>query len=116
VDDCPDTRASVCLLLRLHGHDAREAADGPAALRAAASFPPDVVLLDLAMPGMNGYKVCRRLRNQPATAQALLVAVSGYDRAPYIQFAWDAGFDHYLVKPITIEQLLCVVNLAVAGV
>jgi two-component system, chemotaxis family, CheB/CheR fusion protein len=105
VDDCPDNRASSRVLLAIWGHDVREAADGPAALKAADSFLPEVVLLNLAMPGMNGFEVARRLRRLPGLGRPLLVAVTGYGWECDIARARQAGFDLLVVKPVDPEQL-----------
>jgi CheY-like chemotaxis protein len=105
VDDCPDTRATLRTLLGLWGFEVFEAADGPAALRAARTCRPGVVLLDLAMPGLDGYEVARRLRRMPDLGGALLIAVSGYGREQDVARAQAAGFDHHLLKPADPEDL-----------
>ena len=86
-------------LLRLSGHEVRVAYGGPAALEAARAFRPQVVLLDLGLPGLDGYEVARRLRADPLTADCLLVAVSGYGQAEDRARSKEAGFDHHLTKP-----------------
>src|SRR5262245_46694935 len=73
VEDCADTRTSLRLLLRKWGHEVAEAADGTAPLCSAASFCPDVVLLDIGLPGLNGYEVAEQLRSLPNLAESLLV-------------------------------------------
>lgn len=105
VDDNEDARDSLDLLLRLDGHEIRKAADGPAALAAAPEFRPDVVLLDIGLPGMDGYEVARRLREQSSTRGALLVAITGYGQPDDRLRAEAAGFDHHLVKPVDPEAL-----------
>jgi CheY-like chemotaxis protein len=105
VDDCPDNRASLCLLLRLWGHDCREAPDGPSALEQAADYRPDAVLLDLVMPGMDGYETARRLRRAPGLEALLLVAMTGYGRDEDVARTRQAGFDHHLVKPLDLGRL-----------
>ena len=81
VEDHGDAGESLAVLLRVSGHEVEVAPDGPAALRAAADKPPDVVLLDLSLPGgMDGYEVARRLREQEADKLPLLIAVTGYGR------------------------------------
>jgi CheY-like chemotaxis protein len=105
VDDCRDTTASTALLLRLWGCDVRVANDGPAALADAAAYPPDVVLLDLAMPCMDGCEVARRLRALPATAAVLLLSVSGYADPQHARLALAAGCDRHLSKPVDLEEL-----------
>src|SRR5262249_28551564 len=78
VEDDEDTAASLTLLLGLYGHAVQAAPDGPTALRMAQARPPDVVLLDIGLPGMNGYEVARQLRQQAAEPLPLLVATTGY--------------------------------------
>src|SRR5262245_29126400 len=105
VDDCPDNRVALGLLLRLWGHEVRKAADGPSALKAAGTFLPEVVLLDLAMPGMDGFEVARQLRRMAHLGRPLLVAVTGYGRECDIARARQAGFDLLLAKPVDPGQL-----------
>src|SRR5205823_2302062 len=83
----------------------RVARDGLAALDIAASWQPDVVLSDLGLPGMDGYALARRLREMPALGRAVLIALSGYGRDEDRRQAFDAGFDHHLVKPPDLEGL-----------
>ena len=96
---------SMTLLLELHGHEVCVANSGQAALEVAAERKPDAILLDIGMPGMNGYEVARRLRQQPAFAETLLVAITGYGRASDLEQTHAAGFDHHLVKPIDYDKL-----------
>jgi CheY-like chemotaxis protein len=105
VDDCPDTRASLRLLLRLWGHDTREAGDGPSALRLAGEFRPQAVLLDLALPGLNGYEVARQLRLLEGLAGALLLATSGFGEVRDLEQSRAAGFDGHLLKPLDLGEL-----------
>ena len=105
VDDCPDTRMTLRLLLALWGHEVREAADGPAALEAAARFRPHVVLLDLVLPGLDGFEVARRLRRLSACEGARLAAISGYGREEDVARCREAGFDHHLLKPFSVAEL-----------
>ena len=109
VDDDRDTRASECALLRVWGHQAEEAADGPTALSLAASVCPDVVLLDIGMPGMDGYQVARQLRTIPGLDKALLVATTGFGRPDEVKDCLQAGCDIHLLKPydpLALKQLL----------
>src|SRR5262245_17562889 len=104
VDDCPDTTDSFCWLLRLWGYDARAANDGPAALALAAEFRPDVALVDLAMPGMDGREVARRLRRLPGLRRLLIVGITGYaggGRRP----CPEGDFDLCLLKPVEPDEL-----------
>ena len=109
VEDDRDTRASQCALLRVWGHEADEACDGPTALSSAASFGPDVVLLDIGLPGMDGYEVARQLRALPGLESALLVAMTGFGQPQDVQLCLQAGCDLHLLKPcdpLSLKQLL----------
>ena len=86
------------------GHEVALAEDGPAALAAAAAAPPDVVLLDIGLPGMDGYEVAARLR-AAGLSRAALVALTGYGREGDVQRSRGAGFDQHLVKPVELAQL-----------
>ncbi len=105
VDDCPDTRATLLLLLRFWGHEARAVADGPSALEAAAEFLPDVILLDIGLPGLDGFRVARRLRQLPGLGKPLLVALTGLGAAADVGRALAAGCDRHLLKPVQTELL-----------
>jgi two-component system CheB/CheR fusion protein len=111
VDDNVDMAMSLGLLLRQAGHTISTAHDGPAALEAARSFAPDVILLDIGLPGLDGYRVAEALRREPALAKVRLVAVSGYGQAEDRRRTKDAGFDHHLVKPVDFRELVS----AIAG-
>ncbi len=95
-----DTAESLALLLRLRGHDVETAHDGLAALKKAGSFHPEVVLLDIGLPGLDGYQVAGRLRRRRRTAKALLVALTGYGQEEDQRLSREAGFDHHLTKPV----------------
>lgn len=110
VDDCTDTTTSFSILMGLWGHDVRAANDGEAALELAASYRPDVVFLDLAMPGLDGCETARRLRTLPGgTGPTRLVALSGLTGEEDRCRAREAGIDLHLFKPIgpdDLEQVL----------
>src|SRR3954469_13716392 len=106
VEDLADASETLAMLLRLEGHDVWVAADGPAALRLAGECDPDVVLLDICLPGFDGWEVARRLRGQPLRKRPLLVAVTGYGRECDQQCSAEAGIDLHLVKPVDPEALL----------
>ena len=110
VDDNADAREALRLLLEDEGHDVRIAGDGPSALESAARFPPEVVLLDIGLPGMDGYEVARALRSVPGSEHALIVAVSGYGQAEDRERSRIAGFDLHLLKPVAPERLLEIVR------
>jgi signal transduction histidine kinase len=105
VDDNRDAAESLGLLLELRGHEVRLAYDGYTALASARATTPDVVFLDIGLPGMNGYEVARQLRREPALREIVLVAQTGWGQAGDRQRALDAGFDHHLVKPIAPEDM-----------
>lgn len=105
VDDNADSADSLAMLLQLGGHEAHTAYDGPQGLEAAARLQPDVMLLDLGLPGMDGCEVCRRVRQQPWARRALLVAVTGWGQAADRQRSQEAGFDAHLVKPVELQAL-----------
>lgn len=105
VDDNVDVAESVAVLLGLEGHQTRTAYTGAAALALAAAFQPQVVLLDLGLPGMDGYEVARRLRAEPATAKARIIALTGYGQPADRERTRLNGFDQHLVKPVEPELL-----------
>ncbi|HKP15347.1 MAG TPA: ATP-binding protein [Gemmatimonadaceae bacterium] len=105
VDDHVDGATSMCRLLRVLGYVARQANDGLEGLAAAAEFRPDVVLLDIAMPKLNGYEVARRLRTEQWGKHMLLIAVTGWGQDSDKQRASDAGFDFHLTKPVDVAEL-----------
>jgi signal transduction histidine kinase len=103
-DDNKDAVESVAMVLRLAGHEVRTAHDGAAAVAAAVAFRPQAVLLDIGMPGMDGYAVARRLR-QVGLDGAYLVAMTGYGQDEDRRRSREAGFDHHLTKPVAPEDL-----------
>jgi signal transduction histidine kinase/methanogenic corrinoid protein MtbC1/ActR/RegA family two-component response regulator len=105
VDDNVDAAESLAMLLRLLGHEVAVAHDGPAALREADAQRPEVVLLDIGMPRMDGYEVARRLRERPGPGQAVLVALTGWGQEEDRRRSREAGFDHHLVKPVELSAL-----------
>ena len=109
VDDHEDTAAMLGLLLALIGHQTQVAHDGLEALATAAAFRPDVALLDINLPGLSGYEVARKLREQPWGRELTLVAVTAMDQEPHRLESRRSGFDAHLVKPVdshTLEALL----------
>ena len=117
VDDNVDAAQVMTTLLELSGHELRQAHDGQSGLQAAMAFRPDVVLLDLGLPGIDGFEVTRRIRQQDALKAVVLVAVTGYGRDTDRQRAQAAGFDYHLVKPVDfddIEKILLTVSEKVA--
>jgi PAS domain S-box-containing protein len=107
IEDNQDTAASLRMLLELHGHEARLAHSGPAGLHVAREFHPDVVLCDIELPGMDGMAVARALREDPTTAKARLIALSGY--SIHADQSEPAGFDLFLTKPVDLEELMGII-------
>jgi signal transduction histidine kinase len=105
VDDNKDGARLLARLLRSSGHQTELAHDGPSALEAAIANPPDVVFLDIGLPGMNGFEVARRLREVDGPNRALLVALTGYGREDDMRRSREAGFDHHMVKPVDPQAL-----------
>jgi CheY-like chemotaxis protein len=105
VEDNRDAADSLRLLLEMLGHDAQVAYTGTDGVWRAASWRPDVVFCDIGLPGIDGFEVARRLRRQPGTEQALLVAITGYGTEQDRRRGHEAGFDHYLVKPADPNDL-----------
>jgi CheY-like chemotaxis protein len=105
VEDHEDTAASLAMLLRLYGHEVAVAADGPSALRAVQATPPNVVLLDIGLPKMDGWLVAKRIREQAVRKRPLLVAVTGYGMQADRLRSQEVGIDVHLVKPVEPREL-----------
>jgi CheY-like chemotaxis protein len=110
VDDNADSAETLALVLGMAGHEVRLAPDGPSALLAAAEFRPEVVFLDIGLPGMDGYEVAGHLRAKTGSAAIVLVALTGYGREQDRLRAREAGFDHHLVKPVSSDALLAILG------
>jgi CheY-like chemotaxis protein len=105
VEDSADAADTLAMLVGLWGHEVEVARDGPSAVETARSFQPDVVLVDLMLPGLSGQEVARRLRAQAGLRGVWLIAVTGLPPQAQLPSAYDAGFDLYLVKPYDPEGL-----------
>jgi PAS domain S-box-containing protein len=106
VDDNVDTVTTLAMLVQESGHDVRTAFDGSAVLEAALDYRPNVVLLDIGLPGLNGFEVAKRLRQQPTLKNIVLVAMTGYGQESDRKRSKEAGFDHHLVKPGDFGKVL----------
>ena len=106
VDDNEDAVLMLAKLLGLFGHEARYSTSGADALEAGADFEPDVVVLDLGMPGMDGLETARRLKQEPWGKGVMLIALTGWGQPEDLQRTRAAGFDAHLVKPLEIDRLL----------
>jgi CheY-like chemotaxis protein len=109
-EDNRDTAHSLRLLLELYGHEVAVAYSGPDGVTAAERWRPDVVLCDIGLPGLDGYGVARRLRGNPATATARLIALTAYGGDEYRRRSREAGFEHHLVKPVDPDALFRVLD------
>ncbi|GFD89870.1 hypothetical protein KUL152_20960 [Tenacibaculum sp. KUL152] len=104
-DDNQDAAITMGWILEVKGCEVKVVEDGPSALQAVKSFTPDLVMLDIGMPGMNGYDLCMALRSNPALNHAVFVAQTGWGQPSHIQRSKEAGFDHHLVKPLDLSDL-----------
>ena len=105
VDDNVDTVLSFSMLLKASGSEVKTAHDGPTAVKIAQEYVPDVVLLDIGLPGLNGYEVARQIRKQPSLRNVVLVALTGYGQESDKQASTEAGFNHHLIKPARIAEI-----------
>jgi two-component system CheB/CheR fusion protein len=105
VDDNVDSAESMAMLLRAMGHDVHTAHDGVSALEKADAHKPEIVLLDIGLPGMSGYTVGARMREIDALRKVRLIAMTGYAQEEDRKRSRDAGFDHHLVKPVDLATL-----------
>ena len=110
VDDNVDAASSLALLLQMAGHKASHAHDGPSALEAAEKERPELILLDIGLPTLNGYEVCRRIRRQPWAASVLLIALTGWGQEEDRRRSREAGFDGHLVKPVEYAELMALLD------
>ena len=112
VDDNEDSAAGMARLLKLSGHSVRVAHCGLDALELARAFEPEAILLDIGLPGMDGYEVAAQLRREACCKGSLIVAVSGYGEEQARTRSVESGFDHHLVKPVNFDALLAVMDRA----
>jgi CheY-like chemotaxis protein len=110
VDDLADAADSLAVYLRMLGYTVQTAYDGVAALESAVLFCPQVVLLDIALPKLNGYRVAEQLRQREEMQSACLIAVSGYGSPVDVAAAKQAGFDHHFIKPVDLQKLNAVLQ------
>jgi two-component system, OmpR family, response regulator len=109
VDDSVDAAQAMSMLLETLGHEVRTMYDGPSALAMSDEFAPEVVILDIGLPGMSGFEVAKALRLRPATEKALMIALTGYGADSDRQKTQEAGFDHHLVKPVSFTAVETVI-------
>ncbi|MGH9118165.1 MAG: response regulator transcription factor [Acidimicrobiales bacterium] len=113
-DDDPDIRELVSFKLEQAGYRVHSVADGEAALAAATALAPSLVLLDVMMPGINGFEVCRRLRNQDATATIPVIMLTARAQEGDVETGFAVGVEDYIAKPFSPRELLTRVNNVLA--
>jgi two-component system, chemotaxis family, CheB/CheR fusion protein len=106
VDDNVDAAESLGMLLKMSGQEVSIAHNGHDGILQAREFRPELVLLDIGMPMMDGYEVCRRMRQEPCTQEAVVIALTGWGLEEDRQRALEEGFDHHLVKPVELQTLV----------
>jgi two-component system, sensor histidine kinase len=112
VDDHVESVVSVGRLLRAQGFQVQAALSGPEAVSSAAAFRPDVALIDLSLPVLDGFAVAQELRAMPATKGMFLIALTGWDSDDVVARARAAGFDRHIVKPLSLDAMLAVLAVA----
>jgi CheY-like chemotaxis protein len=110
VNDNRDAAATLAVLRRISGNDVRTVHDGREAVAQARDFRPDLVILDIGLPGLDGYEVARAIRQEPWGKNAVLIATTASDREADRQRSIEAGFDHCLVKPVEPQALLSILS------
>lgn len=106
VDDNRDSADSLAMLLKMMGNETCAAYDGEEAVTGAHRFRPDVILLDIGLPKLNGYEACRRIRRLEPGNEMVIIAQTGWGQEEDRQRTHDAGFDHHLVKPVDPQALM----------
>src|SRR5438094_7732610 len=114
VDDLVDAAEGLAIYLALHGHQVRTAHDGLAAQTAAVAFTPHVILLDIGLPKLDGFRVAEQIRQQGLLQRVCLIAVTGHGRSDDREAARAAGFDHFLLKPVDPKHLLAILQTVAA--
>lgn len=110
VDDNRDSAKSMAMLLKLQGNQTQTAHDGEEAVRRALEFAPDVILLDIGLPKLDGYDACRAIRKQRLGNQPVVIALTGWGQEDDRRKSREAGFDSHLVKPVDYKALLAMIE------
>ncbi|MDE1153321.1 MAG: response regulator [Micavibrio sp.] len=105
VDDNVDSAKTMGWMMEMFGNQVHLAYTGPEALKEAQEFKPHLVLMDIGLPGINGYEVCQTMRRMPELEDAVIVAQTGWGEREHKEMSKEAGFDHYLVKPVEMGAL-----------
>jgi CheY-like chemotaxis protein len=115
VDDNIDAAQSLAMLLETHGHEVRAVHDAREVVAVADRFRPDVAILDIGLPYIDGYQLARNLRGRASTAKLLLIALTGYGQPEDAQRARIAGFDHHVVKPVEPDTVHALIGAPASG-
>jgi CheY-like chemotaxis protein len=115
VDDEPDVLMIIRTALQGEGFEVETASSGPECLEAAAANPPDLILLDVMMPGMSGFDVLKALKAKPETSTIPIIMLTGFSERKKIQEALTSGIDYYIIKPFDFHDLMTKINQAIAG-
>jgi CheY-like chemotaxis protein len=115
VDDNRDAAITLQMLMSIHGHEAIMAHDGGEACRVAETYRPNVILLDIGLPTMNGYEACRTIRQSPWGKQMTIIALTGWGKDEDRRQSEEAGFDGHLVKPVNNDMLMATLSTAMAA-
>ena len=110
VEDDPDTADAIRTVLAHWGHEVWIARDGATGIDLAARFRPDVAMIDLSLPDIDGFEIARQIRNHPGRAAPVLVAATGFDTRAVRLAAGEVGFDHFLTKPFDLKKLRAVLT------
>ena len=105
VDDNVDSVDSLAMLLRMMGHEVETASDGASGLEKAVAFKPNVAILDIGLPKVNGYELAKQIREQPWSKNVILVALTGWGQEQHRRRSEEAGFNHHLTKPVEFDVL-----------
>jgi CheY-like chemotaxis protein len=114
IEDNDDARRTLSLALQMSGHQVYAAPDGRAGIATADAIDPEVAVIDIGLPGINGYQVGESLRRAPAHESMVLIALTGYGQPDSLRRARDAGFDEYITKPIEPDRLMRLIDIACA--
>jgi CheY-like chemotaxis protein len=110
-----EARRSLMAALKLDGHDVYAAPDGRSGLAAVAATNPEVAVIDIGLPGLDGYQVAQSIRGMPSRDSMVLIALTGYGQPDAVRRARDAGFDEHVLKPIAPDQLVRLIDVACAA-
>jgi CheY-like chemotaxis protein len=115
VDDNADAAESIAVFMRIEGHEVKTVTDATQALACLEAFAPQVAIIDIGLPGMNGYELASRIRASKTLAVPLMIALTGYGQAEDFDRSREAGFDHHFVKPADLRTIQAAIDAGLAG-